>query len=199
MGRDATRVAIADGLEGPGFAVVPGFLAGAQVAALARTARAHRAAGGFRPAAVGSGARRQVCPGVRGDQIFWLSQPTEEPETRLLQCFETLRLALNRELALGLFEFECHFALYPPGAAYARHLDRLVNDERRVVSCVVYLNHDWSACDGGQLRLYAGAQTVDVLPEGGTLVAFLSERFWHEVLPAGRERLSLTGWFRRRA
>jgi SM-20-related protein len=42
-------------------------------------------------------------------------------------------------------------------------------------------------------------ETLDVLPEGGTLVAFLSERFQHEVLPARRERLALTGWFRRRA
>ena len=39
----------------------------------------------------------------------------------------------------------------------------------------------------------------DVLPEGGTLVCFLSQRFWHEVLPARRERLSLTGWFRGRS
>jgi SM-20-related protein len=36
-----------------------------------------------------------------------------------------------------------------------------------------------------------------VLPEGGTLVCFLSDRFHHEVLPARRERLSVTGWFTR--
>jgi SM-20-related protein len=29
-------------------------------------------------------------------------------------------------------------------------------------------------------------------------MAFLSERIEHEVLPATRERLSITGWFRRR-
>jgi SM-20-related protein len=37
-----------------------------------------------------------------------------------------------------------------------------------------------------------------VSPCAPTLVAFLSERFEHEVLPARRERLSLTGWFGRR-
>jgi len=37
-----------------------------------------------------------------------------------------------------------------------------------------------------------------VHPTGGTLVLFLSERFAHEVLPAKRERLSLTGWFKSR-
>ena len=30
------------------------------------------------------------------------------------------------------------------------------------------------------------------------VVAFQSERFEHEVLPATRERLSFTGWYRRR-
>jgi SM-20-related protein len=39
---------------------------------------------------------------------------------------------------------------------------------------------------------------MDVLPQGGRLLTFLSERFEHEVLPAHRERISLTGWFRRR-
>ncbi len=37
-----------------------------------------------------------------------------------------------------------------------------------------------------------------VLPIAGRLVCFLSDRFIHEVLPARRERLSLSGWFRKR-
>jgi SM-20-related protein len=36
----------------------------------------------------------------------------------------------------------------------------------------------------------------DVLPAGGTAVAFLSEAVHHEVLPATRERLGVAGWFR---
>ena len=42
-------------------------------------------------------------------------------------------------------------------------------------------------------------QAIDVQPLGGTLVCFLAERFEHEVLPARRERLSVTGWFRARS
>jgi SM-20-related protein len=68
-----------------------------------------------------------------------------------------------------------------------------------MLSCVLYLNDGWRAEDGGALRLYLPTRHCDVLPRAGTLVAFLSERFEHEVLPAQRERLSLTGWFRRRA
>jgi SM-20-related protein len=63
---------------------------------------------------------------------------------------------------------------------------------------VLYLNEGWTAEDGGALRLHLPGGPRDVLPSAARLVAFLSERFEHEVLPAQRERLSLTGWFRRR-
>jgi Rps23 Pro-64 3,4-dihydroxylase Tpa1-like proline 4-hydroxylase len=63
----------------------------------------------------------------------------------------------------------------------------------------LYLNDDWAASDGGELRMYTGGgASEDVLPRGGRLVAFLSDRFEHEVLPSSRERLSFTGWYRRR-
>jgi SM-20-related protein len=52
---------------------------------------------------------------------------------------------------------------------------------------------------GGQLRMYLDESAEhDVVPTGGCLVVFLSGDIPHEVLPATRERLSLTGWFRRR-
>jgi len=38
----------------------------------------------------------------------------------------------------------------------------------------------------------------DVLPHLGTLALFLSDRYWHEVLPARRPRFAVTGWFRTR-
>ena len=112
--------------------------------------------------------------------------------TRCAEC------SIRRSL-LGLFSFEGHYAIYPPGAGYRRHRDRFRDDDARVLSCVLYLNAGWSMQDGGALRMhFDGGQQGDVLPIGGTLVCFLSERFEHEVLPATRERLALTGWFRRR-
>ena len=111
-----------------------------------------------------------------------------------------MRTSCNRELALGLFEFEAHYALYPPGTRYARHRDRFRDDDARVLSCVLYLNDAWCAEDGGALRVHLDdARRLDVVPAGGTLVAFLSARFEHEVLASQRQRLALTGWFRRRA
>jgi len=69
-----------------------------------------------------------------------------------------------------------------------------------VLSCVLYLNDAWLPEHGGALRMHFDDRSpVDVLPEAGTLVAFLSAQLDHEVLPATRPRLALTGWYRRRA
>jgi SM-20-related protein len=99
----------------------------------------------------------------------------------------------------GLEDFQGHFAIYPRGAAYARHFDRLVGSDVRAISAALYLNDGWRPEDGGSLRIYlGGGRSEDVLPTGGRLVAFLSDRFEHEVLPSSRVRMSFTGWFRRR-
>lgn len=155
--------------------------------------------GSSHAARVGRGPNQRTLPEVRGDFISWLQQPEHDAEHRLLARLDELRAALNRELMTGLEDFQGHFAVYPPGAAYARHNDRLVGTDVRAISLALYLNDAWAPADGGQLRIYTAAdKTVDVMPEGGRVVAFQSERFEHEVLPARRARLSFTGWFRRR-
>lgn len=158
-----------------------------------------REAGALRPARIGRGEQQKVVPEVRGDFIAWLSQPERDAEQQLLGKLEELRAALNRALMAGLEDFQGHFALYPSGAVYARHFDRLVGSDVRAISAALYLNDNWQPEDGGQLRIYSGGgASFDVMPQGGRLVAFQSDRFEHEVMPARRERLSFTGWFRRR-
>jgi SM-20-related protein len=157
------------------------------------------AGGALRPARIGRGASERFAPEVRGDFIAWLSEPELDAEQKLLRQLDDLRIALNRDLMTGLEDFQGHFALYPSGAAYARHVDRLAGTDVRAISIVLYLNENWVDGDGGVLRIYTGSgASEDVLPLGARLVAFLSERFEHEVLPAQRERLSFTGWYRRR-
>lgn len=156
--------------------------------------------GALRPARIGRGANERLAPEVRGDFIAWLSEPELDAEQRLLGRFDELRIALNRGLMAGLEDFQGHFALYPRGAAYARHFDRLAGSDIRAISAALYLNEDWTESDGGWLRMYTGGgATEDVLPIGGRLVAFVSDRFEHEVLPAARDRMSFTGWYRRRS
>ena len=192
---------ICAGIADVGYAAVPGFLPATLVAALAADARQRDAAGEFSIAGVGRGSTRIERSAIRRDRILWLDEPAADAVTR--RCWEmlaALRSALNQALLLGLFSFEGHYAIYPRGGFYRRHRDRFRDDDTRVLSCVLYLNHDWTASDGGVLRLHLdGGEPFDVLPAGGTLACFLSDRFEHEVLPATRERLALTGWFRRRA
>ncbi len=153
----------------------------------------------MRPARVGRGANERLDADIRGDSIAWVDAPTNEFERALLERLEALRLDLNRELMTGLVDFEGHFARYPAGASYHRHIDRLSGSDVRVLSAVLYLNEEWSDDDGGHLRLHLQeGGTRIVAPNGGKLVVFRSELFEHEVLPARRERLSFTGWFRRR-
>jgi SM-20-related protein len=159
-----------------------------------------QASGALRPAKVGRGAHERLEPEVRGDFISWVQQPTRDAEQDLLARLDELRVSMNRALMTGLEDFQGHFAVYPQGASYARHFDRLQGSDLRAVSAALYLNEAWTDEDGGQLRMYlGGGRSLDVLPKGGRLVAFLSERFEHEVLPARRERMSFTGWFRRRS
>ena len=150
-------------------------------------------------AGVGADARRQERHGIRGDVTCWLLEPLFEPERELLRDLEVLRLELNRAAFLGLFDLELHYAWYPPGAGYARHLDQLQQRNERQVSLILYLNERWEAGAGGELRIFDGAAARDVEPIAGRLVYFLSAGREHAVLPTRHGRLSISGWFRRRS
>jgi SM-20-related protein len=182
-----------------GFGVVDEFVGVDLLEDLRMRCGVLQANGSLRPARIGGGTQQRLDPEARGDFIAWLSEPELDAEQRLLARLEELRIALNRGLMAGLEDFQGHFALYPPGAGYARHSDRLAGNDLRAVSVALYLNEHWDADDGGALRIHTGSGVArDLLPQAGRLVAFLSDRFEHEVLPARRARLSFTGWYRRR-
>lgn len=135
---------------------------------------------------------------VRTDQIQWLESNRNFAQG-YFAWIEELRLRLNRQLFLGLFDYECMFAHYPEGAFYKRHLDAFRGSTNRRLTTVLYLNPQWNSEDGGELLIYRKREKTPietVIPEFGTLVVFLSEVFPHEVLPANKSRFSLTGWYR---
>jgi|SRR5690606_22055429 len=166
---------------------------------LAAECRSRAELGALSPAGVGRGQNLAVRETIRGDSIQWLEPGQCQACDRYLEALDELRQALNQAFFLGLADYEGHFAHYPAGAFYRRHLDRFRDDDRRTVTAVYYLNDDWLPEHGGALRMHlADGSELDVLPQAGTLVVFMSADLPHEVLPANRERLSLTGWFRRR-
>lgn len=190
---------LVDDLAEHGWSLQPQFISQTLTRKLAEECRLRAAQGALTPAGVGRGTQQQVREGVRGDHIQWLDAGQHPACDEYLQALDELRMALNQGLYLGLEDFEGHFALYPPGAFYQKHVDRFRDDDRRAVSVVFYLNDEWQPEHGGALRLYlAEGETHDVLPQAGSLLVFLSADMPHEVLPASRDRLSLTGWFRRR-
>jgi len=186
-------------LTSSGISVRDRFIASAQIHDLLQCAHARQARGDFAPARIGAQAHAQRREEIRGDFTCWLREPLYPAEHSLLHQLEELRLELNREAYLGLFSLELHYARYPPGAGYARHVDQPFGTTLRQVSLVLYLNVDWEPPDGGLLRLHeTDDRAVDIEPVGGRLVCFLTPGRVHEVLPARRERLSISGWFRGR-
>jgi SM-20-related protein len=182
-----------------GIAVRDEFLAPPQVQALLRCAETRRARGDFRAAQIGGDRNTQRDAEIRGDFTCWMALPLWPAEQSLLDELERLRLDLNREATLGLFELELHYAWYPPGAGYSRHVDQPHGREQRKVSMVLYLNEGWAAGAGGELRIFdAAGGSRDIQPLAGRLVCFLSAGLEHAVLSTQRDRLSVSGWFRTR-
>jgi SM-20-related protein len=182
-----------------GISVRDQFLAPSQIRALLDCARLRRARGDFDAARIGSGRSLQRREDIRGDSTCWITPPLWPAEQILLEQLEQLRLELNREARLGLFEVELHYARYPPGAGYARHVDQPQGRAQRRVSLVLYLNEDWTPAVGGELRIFDAADGHrDIEPLAGRLVCFLTPGREHAVLPTQRDRLSISGWFRTR-
>jgi SM-20-related protein len=96
---------------------------------------------------------------------------------------------------MGLTKFSGHYANYPIGGFYKRHLDCFQNNNSRLLSVILYLNPNWTTADGGKLRIYNQVSHVDISPIAGTLVCFLSRESEHEVLLNNAIRQSFTGWF----
>ena len=187
-----------------GWASTPGYVERGDSMRLRSECAEASERGDFKRAGVGRGLNLQVRDEIRGDTVMWLQTGDASEEQGLyLAKLELLRLALNERFFLGLFEFEGHFAIYPEGAFYKAHLDRHVGTGDRIVTIILYLNPDWQPGDGGELKLWttpgdkAGAFVL-IEPRMGTMVCFLAGDHWHEVLPANKERMSITGWFRQR-
>ena len=158
--------------------------------------------GKFRHAAVGKGGQKQVRTEIRSDEVYWMDADELSPlQKTYWEKVDEIRKVLNQRCFLGLRSFEGHFAKYPIGSFYKRHLDQFHAVPHRVVTVILYLNESWTVKDEGALRMYLpqedGTEEVqDVLPLGGRLVVFLSGEIPHEVLPTKKERISITGWLK---
>ncbi|WP_312356447.1 2OG-Fe(II) oxygenase [Empedobacter sp.] len=159
----------------------------------------------FHQAAVGSSVNEQIIKSIRGDKIRWIDEENKtETEEIFFSKINDFIDYLNLTCYMGIEESEFHYAIYPEGTFYQKHVDAFKNDDRRTLSIVLYLNdEEWKDEFGGQLTLYLeddnkAEKELDILPLAGRLAVFDSKSIPHEVKIVNRPRYSITGWLKTR-
>lgn len=158
----------------------------------------------FKKAAIGNRTNEVIAKSIRGDFILWLNEAEAGAAEKLFfNRINDLVEYLNKTCFLGILHKEFHYALYPEGTFYKRHLDTFQNDDRRKLSLVCYLNEqDWKPEYGGELVIYSTEKGIEaeekIYPYPGRVVIFESQELEHEVKPVKTERLSITGWLKTR-
>lgn len=191
-------------LANQSFAIVDQFLSPAEVESYRHLLLQRFESGAFKPAGIGNANQFKVDNMVRSDLISWIDPDIVEPPLcSLFQKVDEVVAYLNRTCYLGLANYEFHFAKYAPGSFFKRHLDTFQTDDSRKISVVLYLNEDWKESEGGAIHLYLPGEggkeeTKEIFPIAGRLVCFRSDLIEHEVIPATRERMSITGWLKTR-
>lgn len=150
----------------------------------------------FRKSAIGNRLNESLERSIRNDFIFWLD------ETKYAQIFfskiNNFIEYINKTCFASIVTKEFHYAIYPQGSFYKKHIDTFQNDDRRTISIVCYLNEVWQPSFGGQLKLYLSDKNLEIFPTNGKIVLFDSKTIEHEVLPVltKNKRLSITGWLK---
>lgn len=158
----------------------------------------------FKKAAIGNKLNETIEKTVRGDFILWLNEKDAGVAEKIFfSKINSLVEYLNRTCFLGILQKEFHYAVYPKGTFYKRHLDTFQNDDRRRLSLVCYLNDEnWKPENGGELVIYNNENGIEVAksiyPLPGRVVIFESQILEHEVKPVNTTRLSITGWLKTR-
>lgn len=158
----------------------------------------------FKKAAIGNRTNEVIARSVRGDFILWINEAGAGPaEKTYFNKINNLVEYLNRTCFMGILHKEFHYALYPEGTFYKRHLDTFQNDGRRKLSMVCYLNNEsWKPENGGELAIYTTndgkEEQINIYPFPGRVVIFESQELEHEVKPVKVPRLSITGWLKTR-
>ena len=81
------------------------------------------------------------------------------------------------------------------GGCFPLHYDNPGKPNKRKLTCLLYLNPNWSAGDGGELQLVPFlSEPVTIEPTMNRLVIFKSESVLHRVLPSSAERFCFTIW-----
>jgi len=185
------------GVVDSGFAVCENFISGSLVKSLRNNLFSRYSDGQFKRAGIGKWNNFQKDLDIRNDYIHWMAQNATDPvENEFQSLINNFIDYLNYTCFTGIKSFEFHYALYPRGSFYKRHIDQFSNDPGRQYTMIFYLNENWQQKDGGQLVLYLKNKTFEIMPKGGTMIFFESQKIEHEVLKSHGDRMSITGWLK---
>ncbi len=149
----------------------------------------------FEQAGIGTLFDNQIVKRIRGDETYWLDRDRDKSEiSEFYLLVEEMITHFNRLCFMSLSGFEFHFAHYPEGTFYKRHVDQFRGRSNRLVTFILYFNDEWKKGDGGELMIYREDQEICIEPTGNTCVLFRTEGLEHEVLLSHKSRFSLTGW-----
>ena len=187
------------------YSVIDNFFSAEEVEVLRNRLLAKYEEDQFKKSAIGNKTNELVEKEIRGDFILWLNEAEAgTAENVFFNRVNNLVDYLNRTCFMGILHKEFHYAVYPEGTFYKRHLDTFQNDGRRKLSVVCYLNDEtWLEENGGELTIYLDGngeeKAIDLYPFPGRVVIFESQELEHEVQRVKHsKRLSITGWLKTR-
>lgn len=186
------------------YSIVEGFFSEEEVLALRDSLLDKFEEDAFKKAAIGNRVNEIIEKSIRGDFILWLNENEANfAEKAFFNRINDMVSYLNKTCFMGILFKEFHYALYPKGTFYKRHLDTFQNDDRRKLSMVCYLNEEnWQPEYGGELVLYLNINGKEIpktiYPLPGRMVIFESQILEHEVKPVEQKRMSITGWLKTR-
>ena len=187
------------------YSVIDNFFSTEEVEVLRNGLLAKYEEDQFKKSAIGNKTNELVEKEIRGDFILWLNEAEAGTvENVFFNRVNNLVDYLNRTCFMGILHKEFHYAVYPEGTFYKRHLDTFQNDGTRKLSVVCYLNDEtWLEENGGELTIYVDEngdeKAIDLYPFPGRVVIFESQELEHEVQRVKHsKRLSITGWLKTR-
>lgn len=177
---------------------LPNFLSTELTEALRKNLEALNAKEELSPAGTGRGISRLYDMQIRSDKIYWIDNTSNDKhELEFLNIVTQFISRLNQSCYTGINDYEFHYALYDAGSFYKRHIDQFKKNPGRKYTFIIYLNDNWEESNGGFLATYPNEETRLITPTGGKCVFFKSDELEHEVMPANRARMSITGWLKR--
>ena len=114
------------------YSVIDNFFSTEEVEVLRNGLLAKYEEDQFKKSAIGNKTNELVEKEIRGDFILWLNEAEAGTvENVFFNRVNNLVDYLNRTCFMGILHKEFHYAVYPEGTFYKRHLDTFQNDGRR--------------------------------------------------------------------